>query len=137
MILVEIRVPGISAASLLTGLPFFFLLPFLSAFLSPSSALVLLVERDGAWPGLGWGSSHFPCRPGAAQEPRQLWGWARPASPGPGGIGDVGAGGGLCGRKLEALWPLWAAWLVCRKSQSLHLGPGVDAHRRQLLLASP
>lgn len=101
--LVEVRVPGTSAASLLAGFVFFLLLPFLSAFLSPSSALILLVERGRAWPGLGRESSHFPCRLGAAQEPGQLWGWARPASPGPGGIGDVGAGGGLHGRKLEAL----------------------------------
>ena len=40
------------------------------------------------------------------------------------------------GGNWKLWWLLWGS-LVSLQKESLHLGPGVDAHRGRLLLASP
>lgn len=72
---------------------------------------------SGAGAALGLGQACFP----RARWDRRCGGWRGLAWE------EAGSSGGLLG----------AAWLVCRKSQSLHFGPGVDARRGRLLLASP
>ena len=111
----------VSAPSFRAGFALFLHCPFLSAFPPPVQHWPCSrLWGGGAWPGLAEGTSLFSLLVLAAQESRQLWGGARPASPGPAlgrERGDGSYGGwtqgwrrrecGNSGGLFEAGWSVW------------------------------